>query len=163
MADTKTCQHCNTSHPLTSEFWYIRQSKERSGNSYPRYTCRTYRKLQALLYYQDNKDRRLNAMRQYQLAAVDKIAYRKQKHRQANLARIRAAEAQKTRKRKRATPPWADLAAIKEFYKNCPEGYQVDHIIPLCGKDVCGLHVLENLQYLTARENMAKGNKWPIV
>ena len=45
-------------------------------------------------------------------------------------------------------PPWADLTAIQNFYLNRPNGFHVDHIIPLCGKKVSGLHVLENLQYL---------------
>jgi hypothetical protein len=59
-----------------------------------------------------------------------------------------------------ATPSWADLQKIKEIYDNCPEGYHVDHIIPLQGMYVCGLHVENNLQYLSASENTSKGNKY---
>lgn len=58
-----------------------------------------------------------------------------------------------------ATPKWADLSAIQQFYKFCPKGYEVDHIIPINGKMVCGLHILENLQYLPAQENLRKSNK----
>ena len=60
----------------------------------------------------------------------------------------------------RATPKWANLAIIKEFYRNRPEGYHVDHVVPLQGDKVCGLHTIENLQYLTASENLRKGNKF---
>jgi hypothetical protein len=70
--------------------------------------------------------------------------------------------AYKSQRRKliiQATPKWADIQAIISFYKNCPEGYQVDHIVPIKGKHICGLHVLENLQYLPKFDNLSKGNK----
>lgn len=61
--------------------------------------------------------------------------------------------------RRKATPSWADMAGIVAFYKACPSGKVVDHVIPLRGKTVCGLHLLQNLQYLGATENLKKGNK----
>ena len=54
------------------------------------------------------------------------------------------------------TPIDEDVAALQEFYKNCPEGYEVDHIIPLSKG---GAHSLSNLQYLTVSENRRKSNK----
>lgn len=49
---------------------------------------------------------------------------------------------------------------ITSFYKNCPQNMQIDHIIPLRGKLVSGLHVIWNLQYLTPQENYRKSNKF---
>ncbi len=60
------------------------------------------------------------------------------------------------------TPKWADLDKIKEIYNNCPEGYHVDHEIPLQGELVSGLHVESNLQYLTAKDNLQKHNKFKV-
>lgn len=45
---------------------------------------------------------------------------------------------------------------INEFYDNCPDGYEVDHIYPVSKG---GWHVLSNLQYLPMRENRQKSNK----
>ena len=58
------------------------------------------------------------------------------------------------------TPKWSNLEEIKIIYENCPDGYEVDHIVPLKGKNVCGLHVEHNLQYLTKIENQRKYNKF---
>jgi hypothetical protein len=77
-----------------------------------------------------------------------------------NKDKIRAKNALARAEKIQRCPAWADKKAIEDFYKNCPEGYHVDHIIPLKGKNVSGLHVLENLQYLSAKENMSKSNKF---
>lgn len=58
-----------------------------------------------------------------------------------------------------ATPAWVDLITIKEIYDTCPEGWHVDHIEPLKGKFVCGLHVPWNLRHLPALDNIKKGNR----
>lgn len=86
--------------------------------------------------------------------------YRNSKHGRAvrlHLGRLREA------KIKKATPTWltkSQIEDIKKFYLNRPSGYHVDHIVPLSGKIVCGLHVSWNLQYLPAIDNIKKRNKF---
>ncbi len=61
---------------------------------------------------------------------------------------------------RKSTPRWADKDAIRKFYKERPDGFHVDHIVPIRGKNVSGLHVEYNLQYLTSDENIKKSNKF---
>lgn len=61
--------------------------------------------------------------------------------------------------RRAHTPKWVDREALKAIYAECPPGYEVDHIVPILGKNFSGLHVPWNLQYLTVRENRSKGNR----
>lgn len=63
---------------------------------------------------------------------------------------------------KQATPTWANKQELIKFYKNCPVGYHVDHIVPLRGTHVSGLNIVNNLQYLPAKENIRKSNKFTI-
>lgn len=64
---------------------------------------------------------------------------------------------------KHAKPKSISWSEIQEIYDNCPEGHHVDHIIPRNHDLVCGLHVPWNLQYLPAKDNMKKSNKFIIV
>jgi hypothetical protein len=62
---------------------------------------------------------------------------------------------------KQANPNWADSEKIKQIYKEAQEkGLEVDHIIPLRGKNVSGLHVENNLQLITKQENCRKTNNY---
>ena len=54
-----------------------------------------------------------------------------------------------------ATPTDVNRKLIKEIYRACPAGYEVDHILAL---SVGGLHHEDNLQYLPAIENRKKNS-----
>jgi hypothetical protein len=69
---------------------------------------------------------------------------------------------------KQATPAWSDLDKIGLVYirswevsKATGVEHHVDHIVPIKGKTVCGLHVHYNLQVITGSENCKKSNKMP--
>lgn len=63
-----------------------------------------------------------------------------------------------------AMPKWADREKIKKVYDLCARfrelgcDFEVDHIIPLQGKTVCGLHVHNNLEIIEAQANRSKSN-----
>ena len=68
---------------------------------------------------------------------------------------------------KTATPKWANRDDIKEVYikaqiltKETGIKHEVDHIVPLTNKLVCGLHVEHNLRVVTFSENRSKSNKF---
>ena len=101
----------------------------------------------------------------------EKLRLYKARWEKANPEKHKASRAACTARRaaakKNATPHWADQKLISTYYRLarvmsdiCGEAYEVDHVVPLRGRTVCGLHVQDNLQILTARENMSKNNKW---
>lgn len=142
------------------------------------------------LWYSENKDRVKTTSKQWRDAnkdkktQMDKAYYEKNKssisakqkdyyertkvfrlktqksYYDTNRADFYARVAKRRGRLKEATPSWCDMDKIKEIYRNCPIGHQVDHIVPIQGKNVCGLHVSWNLQYLPTAENLAKGNKY---
>lgn len=68
-----------------------------------------------------------------------------------------------------ATPLWADHKTIYEIYEQAKslsvllgERYDVDHIIPIKGKSVSGLHVHQNLRLMLAIDNRSKSNSFTL-
>ena len=120
-------------------------------------------------YYLENIEQQLQYAENYRNNNKDKIKqYNKEKfvknpHLKAHYERLR-----QTSKLK-ATPKWLSkehLEAIKDVYKFAKETQNlykirmaVDHIVPIKGKAVCGLHVPWNLCVRTAKDNSVKNNK----
>lgn len=88
-------------------------------------------------------------------------------HYKANKQRYVAARARRRAAQESATPSWLtaiDKAMIQEMYDVSEARFvqtgikhHVDHIVPINGKQVSGMHVPWNLQVITAHENLSKG------
>jgi len=64
------------------------------------------------------------------------------------------------------TPAWADPKKMLEYYKEAARltqetgvRHEVDHIVPINGASVRGLHVQDNLRVITRSENRSKRNR----
>jgi 5-methylcytosine-specific restriction endonuclease McrA len=98
-------------------------------------------------YREQHKAKLAEYIAAWQKKNPDKLKAIKAKRRAAKLCRV---------------PPWqteSERKSIADFYQNCPVGYEVDHVVPLQDREVSGLHILNNLQYLTVAQNRSKGNK----
>ena len=88
---------------------------------------------------------------------------------EANKTQVLADNKVRRRKHRNATPPWLtrkQKSEIRQLYQiaitmtqTTGEQYVVDHIVPLRGESVCGLHVPWNLRVITQEENLKKSNK----
>jgi hypothetical protein len=116
-----------------------------------------YRKYQQR-YYQENKSHVNAQMRKYRENNREQHREYMRRYREENRAAYRESRRRYQARKMQAIPAWADKDALYHVYANCPEGMHVDHIFPLQSDWVCGLHVPENLQYLTPEDNMSKGN-----
>ena len=88
-------------------------------------------------------------------------AYMKQYY-DRNRGKINARNRKREAAKLQRTPPWLTQQhtdTMKDFYIMASDlGMEVDHIIPLQGKLVSGLHVPWNLQLLTGEDNRRKSN-----
>jgi len=121
------------------------------------------------IYHAQNRARRLANAREWHAANRERVAERhsawSKENSAACAARTRARDAAKLR----AMPHWADQGRIKAIYVEAARisretgiPHHVDHIVPLKSKIVCGLHCEANLRIITAAENLAKHNQWPL-
>jgi phage gp46-like protein len=107
-------------------------------------------------YYKQNREKLIAKVSEYARKNPGKANATKKKYKLA---------------KRNACPPWVyssrELCEKIEYYYNeakrlgsvTGEVYHVDHIVPLQGESVCGLHVPWNLQVLTASENCSKQNR----
>jgi hypothetical protein len=160
----KTCKTCKETKPIEE---FHRNKLSPCGR---RHVCRSCSgkigkrwrennpdrvKEYAAVYYEENKERLKPIRKFWDQINPDKLVARTRRYRT---------------KKSKACPDWLteeQHKEIEEFYwlakdlrSVTGEEYHVDHIVPLQGKHVCGLHVPWNLQLLPKDLNLRKSNSY---
>lgn len=118
-------------------------------------------------YYAKNADAVNAQKREYRVENLEMLTAANRVWRAANPHVHRHHNSSRKKMTKRATPPWADMVSIRAVYAEAERLsietgvlHHVDHIVPLKGDNVCGLHVHWNLRPLPWRDNLSKKNKF---
>ena len=172
----KTCKTCENEKPESD---YYRDGR------WLRNSCKDCTKSKRRAYVERNREKVLEAVREYYHANAEQCRAKNNAYYHANKETLREQQADYYRRNKhkflalnstaraalyQATPSWLtdqQRKEIKDIYAmrdmmvgETGEQHHVDHIVPLRGKNVCGLHVPHNLRVITAQENLMKGNRY---
>lgn len=156
---SQVCRKCGTEKPLT-DF-----NKDATKNLGVRRICKPCHRSEVAQYVQDHREQwKVACRRWYDNNKDRKLAYDQQyranyTERQKELKRL--VTNARWRVLRSAMPAWADAKAMRDFYAEAARtGMHVDHIVPLRGRIVSGLHVPANLCLLPPSENQRKSNRW---
>ena len=168
ITDSGVCVECR------KEMKAAKTAADRAAKGLPplyRPTCEEDRRRHIAEYkqqwFEQNKEKNLQRIKAWSERNKDRVLAAKRKYREANpvvdrvnVGRRRAAKLQRT-------ASWADQNFIRFFYAtraymSMETGLQwhVDHIVPLRGRLVSGLHTHHNLRVTPAVDNMKKGNRF---
>lgn len=107
-------------------------------------------------YYEENREAIAEAQKKWSKRNPKKVRAIKSRWKRANPENSKHHCALRRLRLKEQVPEDFDIDAVKAFYRDCPAGMEVDHIIPVSRG---GMHHIDNLQYLSKTENRSKGNK----
>lgn len=161
---TKVCTKCGIEKDL-SNF-----GKDSSRPDGLKYNCKSCKKKQGEAWFQENKARRSKTNGAWYKRNKAEKAKKAKVWQKSNKHKVNAISAKYRSAKLQRTPKWLteeQEAAIEMFYlqaKDCEavsgQMYHVDHIVPLQGENVSGLHVPWNLQVLPSDVNITKSNKY---
>jgi hypothetical protein len=164
---TKACTCCGEEKEFT-EFTRNKGSKWGFHNK-----CKACCAKRVKTYYKNNPSKKSESCKKYYSNNHSECRERQKEYRKNNWEDLRPKHVAMWSKRRASklerTPSWlskSDLKQIEALYKlsnrlsNCLGiKFHVDHIIPLQGKFVSGLHIPNNLRVIPAIINLQKGNK----
>ena len=142
------------------------------NNKQKNFEYRNSRKETKTSYDASYRIENMEKLKAYEKSRKDEKSTYNSKYRKENAGKINARNAKRNAAKLEATPKWLiteQFQKIEQVYieaarltKETGIPHEVDHILPLQGKQVRGLHVPWNLQILTAFENISKSNKLKI-
>ena len=163
---------------------FTEYTKSKLGKFRLRAKCKSCVAKEALIYYEKEKEEilaygkkrrkekagQISIQRaQYSLVNKERFAEYRKQWKKDNPGKVNAKTARRRAARRNAMPKWLTKEQHQEitaFYDEAARltretgiPHEVDHVIPLQGKEVCGLHVPWNLQILTQSENRHKSRK----
>lgn len=170
---TRRCKICNEVKLFARGAWVWTIKRGAFGNRCQACATAAYR---TYISNQNNRDKnklassKAKAIRRSNNVEHAKDLAKSRAWQQANRPKCTAAWYKYHKARKTRLPNWltaVDFKSIESKYaiaKWLTEvvgiNYHVDHIVPLQGKLVSGLHVPSNLAVVQAQSNLSKGNKW---
>ncbi len=159
----KTCRICNTDKPLSA---FSKDSSKPDGLCFKCKACMSAYQIELRRSGPKGRPERPKLPpEELRRRAAEKT----RQWRRDNPERKRASRRLEQIAKLLRTPSWADHAAILAIYEEADmrrasgEDVHVDHVLPLCGRLVSGLHVAANLRIVEAGENLSKGRKFEIL
>lgn len=131
-------------------------------------------KARRLAWLRLNPDYYIKHNKDYRAKNKEQIAINAKKWRKENKGRVRLHRADRRARLKLRTPSWLTkedkslTASIYEMASMLNDltfgliGYDVDHVIPIAGAKVSGLHVPSNMQIMRSRDNLLKSNRFAV-
>jgi len=160
----RICRTCKIEKPLDK---FMKEKRNNFGRSYK---CKSCNAVQSAQWRKANPDKVNIGLKEWQKNNPEKMNAYRAKWDKTNPDKANAKTARRRASRISATPAWLNSEQHKEmqdFYwlakdlqSVTGEPYHVDHIVPLQGENVCGLHVPWNLQVLPQDINLSKGNSF---
>lgn len=139
------------------DFSLFGKNKSRKDGLQP--NCKSCKNAGNSKYHSNNRTREKEYRRTY-WQTIGKFELSKNAARTAHrkAVKLQASPSWLTEEHKTAIECKYSVAKMLSVYGNTK--HAVDHIVPLQGKTVCGLHVPWNLQVITVEDNLKKGNKF---
>jgi hypothetical protein len=171
----KRCNDCGNDKPnscFSKKGQRLQHKCKECQSAYNKeYRLRNYEKLSSASrdYYKENQEKVLAKKAEYRENNRESLRLKNKEYYEVNKDSYKDYRRARKKRLKVATPSWLtdqhwlEIEAIYNLARDCKlvsgQDYHVDHMVPIKGKNICGLHVPWNLQVLPADINQSKHNK----